>query len=322
MKRFVLFCFMLYMASGIISAQGRAKDFYISSFKALEMDLDARTLHPVVDQNGKKAALIKVVTIETGFDFDIGMMGITEVHQEVGEIWVYIPERAQRMTIRHNEFGVIRDYYFPLTIESATVYEMILVTPPREKAPKTIIVEHKFPTTTPAAISRIETTVSYDTPSPKKRGNILIMPQMGVGRALSYGAMVGYFKKFGGYVNFRSAFDFTPVSYQCTSEGNVLEGGIIWTTGQEKRPRLNITAGAIVGFTDWFAIYAGAGYGSSLLIWEDVNKKWAEVEDYSCKGVALDIGAMFCIGKIALSIGVNSVNLSSMDFTFGVGVNF
>jgi hypothetical protein len=50
------------------------------------MDLDARTLHPLLDQNGRKAALIKLVTSEKDFDFDVGIMGVTAVHKEVGEI--------------------------------------------------------------------------------------------------------------------------------------------------------------------------------------------------------------------------------------------
>ena len=79
------------------------------------------------DQNGETAALIKVVTTQTGFTFDGGALGIVKTKQTPGEIWVYIPRGSKKITIKHPQLGVLRDYFFPITIESARTYEMILV---------------------------------------------------------------------------------------------------------------------------------------------------------------------------------------------------
>ena len=101
----------------------------VSSFRALENDLTANTYGTMEkDQNGEIAALIKIVASEQGFTFDGGMVGITKVKQEVGEIWVYVPHGIKKITIKHQHLGVLRDYYFPIPIEKARTYEMKLTT--------------------------------------------------------------------------------------------------------------------------------------------------------------------------------------------------
>ena len=87
----------------------------ISSFKLLDKDLTANTAGTMeVDQNGETAALIKVVTTQTGFTFDGGSLGIVKTKQTPGEVWVYIPRGAKKISIKHPQLGVLRDYYFPV----------------------------------------------------------------------------------------------------------------------------------------------------------------------------------------------------------------
>ncbi len=100
----------------------------VHSFRALPMDQTARITDPVIDQNGYKSALIKVVTTETGFSWDAGLLGITEVVQKVGEIWVYVPKGSRKITIKHERHGVLRNYFYPDAIQEAGVYEMVLKT--------------------------------------------------------------------------------------------------------------------------------------------------------------------------------------------------
>jgi hypothetical protein len=105
-----------------------AQHISVESLRMLENDMDARVHHPKRDQNGEVAALIKIVTTETGFSFDGGSLGIVATEQKVAEIWVYVPRGAQRITIMHPKLGVLRTYAYPISIEAATVYEMRLVT--------------------------------------------------------------------------------------------------------------------------------------------------------------------------------------------------
>lgn len=108
----------------------RAQSLSVESFRLLETDLTANTRGTMErDQNGEVAALIKVVTSETGFVFDGGMMGIVKTVQKTGEVWVYVPRAIQKITITHQQHGVLRDYFFPISVEGARTYEMVLRLP-------------------------------------------------------------------------------------------------------------------------------------------------------------------------------------------------
>ena len=113
----------------VLPIVANAQNISVSSFKLLDSDLTANTAGTMErDQNGEIAALIKVVTTEQGFVFDGGMTGIVKTKQEIGEVWVYVPHGIKKMTIKHPLLGVFRDYYFPVTIDKAKTYEMVLVT--------------------------------------------------------------------------------------------------------------------------------------------------------------------------------------------------
>lgn len=112
----------------LFSLQLNAQEIKVESFNILEKDLDASVHYPKDDMNGNRAAIIKVVTSETGFTFDTGSVGIVATEQKVGEIWVYVPAKVKKLTIKHPIHGIIRDYYFPISIKNSTVYEMKLIT--------------------------------------------------------------------------------------------------------------------------------------------------------------------------------------------------
>lgn len=100
----------------------------VVDFKLLPTDMTANT-HGTSkkDQNGETAALIKIVSPEKGFMFNNGSLGIVGTEQDhVGETWLYLPRRSQKLTITHPKFGVKRDYYFPISVEGAKTYEMLL----------------------------------------------------------------------------------------------------------------------------------------------------------------------------------------------------
>lgn len=104
-----------------------AQNMHVVQFRELTNDLTAnRHGTSKTDENGETAALIKIVTPETGFSFDGGSLGIVAVEQKTGEIWLYVPPRAQRLTISHSAFGVLRNYVYAVPIEGARTYEMLL----------------------------------------------------------------------------------------------------------------------------------------------------------------------------------------------------
>ena len=104
-----------------------SQNMRVVSFRLLENDMTAnRHGTSEQDENGETAALVKMVTTETGFVFDGGSLGIVKTVQKPGEWWVYVPRHAQRITISHPSFGVLRSYVYPVPIEGGRTYEMLL----------------------------------------------------------------------------------------------------------------------------------------------------------------------------------------------------
>ena len=120
MKRII--CYSIFILQIIIC---QAQTISVSSFKLLDTDLTANTTGTMEkDQNGETAALIKVVTTQTGFIFDGGALGIVKTMQKPSEIWVYVPRGLKKITISHPQLGILRDYYLNVPIEAARTYEM------------------------------------------------------------------------------------------------------------------------------------------------------------------------------------------------------
>ncbi len=81
----------------------------------------------VLDQNGEKCALIKIITTGTDFRFDVGSLGIRKVEQKAGEIWLYVPFGIKKIKMNHQKFGYC-EYPTTVSIERARTYVMRLHT--------------------------------------------------------------------------------------------------------------------------------------------------------------------------------------------------
>ena len=126
--RHVLTILLLLIAGLPLAAQ--AQTMGVTSFKLLENDLTAQNrATTVLDQNGDKCALIRVQTTQKGFSFDVGSAGIQKVEEDhTGEIWVYVPFGVRHISIRHPQLGTLSNYNFPVSIQKARTYEMVLTT--------------------------------------------------------------------------------------------------------------------------------------------------------------------------------------------------
>jgi len=123
MKRILIFPLLL-----ILVFTSHAQQIAVKSFRSLSNDLDARTYYPKVDRNGEKAAIIKIVTTESGFEFDAGSIGIVAQVPKTSEIWLYVPRGSKTVTIMHPKLGLLRNYVYSEPIEAGEVYEMVLTT--------------------------------------------------------------------------------------------------------------------------------------------------------------------------------------------------
>jgi len=101
--------------------------FSINSFKLDKYDLTAAERNTEKrDVNGDQAALIKIKTTLSGFVFDGGSLGIVGVEKKEDELWLYVPTRAKRLTIKHPSLGTFSEFYYPVKIKGGQTYEMIL----------------------------------------------------------------------------------------------------------------------------------------------------------------------------------------------------
>lgn len=105
------------------SAQNKIQ---ITSFQRMETDVTARITAPLKDQNGEVCALIRIVTTDKNFMFEPDALGIVARENKPGEIWLYVPRGARRISIMHEKYGVLRNYFYPDIIEKAVAYEMEL----------------------------------------------------------------------------------------------------------------------------------------------------------------------------------------------------
>ncbi len=108
----------------------------VKSFTELSNDLDARLdITAKKDNNGKPCAIIKVVTTENGFSYDVGMIGVvaTTYHPELAEVWVYVPEGTTKIKMSHPQLGQFSTdsgdgyYWFPQKLKSSTCYRLEIV---------------------------------------------------------------------------------------------------------------------------------------------------------------------------------------------------
>lgn len=120
--------FILVLFTSLNSKAQNNNNYTVTSFKKLDNSMTARIDAPKKDKNGDICAVIKIVTTQTGFSFEGDGAGISGSEYKTGEYWIWVGYGAKRITIKHPNLGLLRDYTYPISIEKATDYEMVLIT--------------------------------------------------------------------------------------------------------------------------------------------------------------------------------------------------
>lgn len=153
------------------------------------------------------------------------------------------------------------------------------------------------------------------------RRNLILMSSFAL-PDFSCGLIAGYqYGRWGGYAGFRSNYVSAKTSYSCLSDGSLPYWGSMWSTGRSRKSNLSITAGCLIGLGASFSMYVGTGYGWRTLAWEDVDGEWAEISDWSHRGVAFETGAIFIWKRLAVSAGISTVSFRTCSLNVGVGVS-
>lgn len=102
------------------------QNIVVEEFRQLENDV---MVNPIQDSNGEDCALIKIETTEKGFSFEASAYGVTKVdNSHDNEIWLYVSDRENRLTIKHPTLGTLRNYKLSPSVKKGKVYLMKLST--------------------------------------------------------------------------------------------------------------------------------------------------------------------------------------------------
>lgn len=140
----------------------------------------------------------------------------------------------------------------------------------------------------------------------------------------SYGAMLGLQKgRWGGFVRFKSNFSSgTEASYNCTGNGTIDGDYSFWPGEGKKKQVLMASGGLLYGIKPWLNIYGGLGYGYQELFWEDIDGKWAKVQDYSYKGIAAEAGVIASWKSLCIGAGISTTAFRTASADLSIGVRF
>ena len=119
----------------------------------------------------------------------------------------------------------------------------------------------------------------------------------------------------------RSNFIMEKTAYSCQSDGTT-DFGYIWTTGKAKGSRWVAGAGLTVRIATPLRLFAGSGYGSRSLLWEDDSSRWARVDDLSVRGITAECGLLYDFHRFTAAAGISSTRFRQCSVLLGCGYSF
>lgn len=302
----------------------KAQQFAIDSFRTIPNDLTA--FHsPVYDLNQDACALVKVVC-SPDYVFD-SPLGIVKRTDEVGEVWLYLPKGSLLLTIRHPQWGVLRDYQFAEELASNITYELVIHSP--QPIAQAITSKEKPVNIEPDGMNIEEEKPVFEEPDTQPSSSIsksyLITGIVGISNeTISYGVRLAMLKKHGFWLSAQSDFKSTSsTAGDCDENGKLTNGsGTPYYNGEVKRSLLKIMGGGIHRIIGGLHIYEGIGYGNYSVVWEASNGKSYRNTDDSALGVSAEIGAMYRLGNFVLSVGGSTIMAKHWEANAGIGICF
>lgn len=164
-------------------------------------------------------------------------------------------------------------------------------------------------------------------PNPKREPRRVAVGAAGMVAAspeFLYGGMVSVvFRKndWGAYAKYLSDYQSNSSSYSCTSDGK-FSGGKMWLSGNTRTSSYMFSAGARKVIWKGLGAFAGVGYGSHSVYWEDVSGNWAKVTDSSVDGAIIEAGVSYTYNLLELFVGVSTISFGYNSLECGIGLRF
>lgn len=291
-----------------------SQEFSVASFQVLPNDVSA-FINNVRDLNDEACALIKV---EAPSDFAFSTpLGIVKRKDEVGEIWLYVPRGTKMLTLKHPQWGVIRDYKLGKPLESRMTYELKL------NQPKPIIAEKHD---TIIQIKTVTDTIAIPQAKPKMPLSIYTLATIALHQdGPSYGIFFAMMHRHGFFLHASS--DFKSIG---KTEGNCDKDGIIaqtndkpYYTGKTRHSNYTMTVGAIHHIYKSLRLFEGIGYGRTATAWqlgESEGGGYLLNDGLTHKGVAGELGILGSIGRLTLSASAITIAGKQWQGSIGIGI--
>lgn len=251
-------------------------------------------------------------------------MGIVKREDKTGEIWLYIPRKSKKITIKHPEWGVLRDYQFPTKIESHITYEL------KVEEPSAPIISSTPPTVSyvrdTIILTQIDTLLikPAKTPVPLTTGILATLSYGGNSKTLSGGLLLTVMKRHGAFVHLSSDFGkFVKTKGVCDKEG-IFDSRLPYYSGNKRHSFFLINAGAGHRINDRFKIFEGIGYGINTISWELAESEgggYLKNNYYSIKGFSFEAGLLYLYKRMTFSFSISSIKGLQWYGSLGIGFN-
>ncbi len=319
---------LLLVIAVMFPARLLAQEFSVTSFRDLPNDVSA-FINPVRDLNDEDCALLKVVA-PPDFVFSTPL-GIVKRVDKTGEIWLYLPRGSRKITLKHAEWGVLRDFMFPSRLESHKTYELTLQYP--QSLPT--MMAYSEPTTITVRDTLIVTRVDTLMVRPEKPRIPLefdIMAGIGFGGRAPYtfGSLtLSLMKRHGGFIRISALPNPSDSPIATCDRYGLIDGQKRFYSGEVSKKVFMISGGPIHRITDKWTIFEGLGYADNRLDWQlapSEGSGYVRNSYFSHKGLTAEVGTQFRWDCIVVSASVITLRGSewfgsiSAGFRFGKGV--
>lgn len=318
-----------WMLCGLLLCLGHlpawSQQFGIRSFRLLPNDITAY-IDPVRDLNNEACALIKVVA-DKAYAFSTPL-GIVQRKNDVGEIWLYVPKGSVQITIKHPKWGVWRDYRFEAPLESRMTYELVIASPVVASNGGLPPIRRKPTNILSTDLHSTDELTPYPSPRPKRpreRLHTLVLANVGVGEYKpSVGLRAGVMRRHGAYLLVQSGLSALPdTDGECNRHGALANSGDTpYYTGHTEQGRFMVLAGGMHRLFSDFCLYEGVGYGKQVVGWETAEGTLLTNTDYSSQGWSAELGGLWRFRRLAVSLGVLTIEAKHWEATVGIGLHF
>ena len=299
----------------MMAVAGYSQEFKVMSVKTMKNDVSA-FISPVRDLNGQACALLRV---EAPSDFVFSTpLGIVKRQDEVGEILLYLPNGTKMITIKHPQWGVLRNYRFSQPLESHLSYVMKISCPRQqvEEVHDTLVITE----------TRVDTVrVKYRRPPVSRSWYVLATTTFGNG-SCSVGMLLATMKRHGFFVHASSDFGSAgDIRMEVDKHGMPADGSTVmpYYTGESRHSNYMLTAGLTHRLSRHFSLFEGAGYGKTQTSWQleaEEGGGYALNRDMDCKGVAAEMGLMWNGKRATLMLSASTIQFDKWQLSVGIGI--